>query len=39
MNIKALQDYIKYCQAKEIECTWQGLKAFYQLHKELYRIA
>lgn len=39
MNIKALQDYIKDCERKGIVCTWEGLKAFYELHKEKYKIA
>lgn len=39
MNIKALQNYIMECLSKEIEPTWDGLKVYYQDHKEEYRIA
>lgn len=39
MNSKVLQDYIKGCERKDIVCTWEGLKAFYEANKTLYKIA
>ena len=39
MNLKALNDYLKECEAKGTVLTVKGLKQFHKSNKEKYKIS